>query len=137
MFGWTILNTYGSVQEIFNCGGLLLICSFISKAPNCNIFIVELWAICKGMNVTLHGYAWVEFGLLSIVKMVNREQAYVLEVADCLRLPALGCTILNTDVSVRETSCCGGLLRRQRSSYLWLHIEWLPQHLYSRAMGNM
>ncbi|KAM1392084.1 hypothetical protein ACFX2I_019714 [Malus domestica] len=94
-FGWTKLNTDGSVREISGCGGLfrvykgLPICSFISNALNNNIFIVELWAICKGLDVGLRlgiPRIGVESDSLSVVKTVNREQAYSLEATNYLRL---------------------------------------------------
>lgn len=94
-FGWTKLITDGSVREIFGCGGQfrdhksLPICGFISNVPNNNIFIVELWAICKGLDVGLRlgiPRIWVGSDSLSVVKTVNQEQAYGLEASNYLRL---------------------------------------------------
>ncbi|KAB2627884.1 hypothetical protein D8674_032679 [Pyrus ussuriensis x Pyrus communis] len=86
-FRWTKLNTDRSVREISGYGGLfrdhigLPIYGFISNAPNNNIFIVELCAICKGLDVGLRlgiPTILVEFDSLSVVKTVNQEQAYKL-----------------------------------------------------------
>ncbi|KAK7301092.1 hypothetical protein RJT34_11952 [Clitoria ternatea] len=83
-FGWTKLNTDGSIQrETASFGGLLRdykgepLCAFVSKAPPGDIFLVELWAIWRGLVLSLHlgiKAIWVESDSMSVVKTVNKKQ---------------------------------------------------------------
>ncbi|RDY06292.1 putative ribonuclease H protein, partial [Mucuna pruriens] len=83
-FGWTKLNTDGSIhRETASFGGLLRnyrgepICAFVSKAPQGDVFLVELWAIWRGLVLSLGlgiKAIWVESDSMSVVKTVNREQ---------------------------------------------------------------
>ncbi|KAL2317600.1 hypothetical protein Fmac_031476 [Flemingia macrophylla] len=83
-FGWTKLNTDGSLhRETASFGGLLRdyrgepICAFVSKAPQGDVFLVELWAIWRGL-VLSSGLGikaiWVESDSMSVVKTVNKKQ---------------------------------------------------------------
>jgi len=83
-FGWTKLNTDGSInRDTASFGGLLRdhrgepICAFVSKVPQGDVFLVELWAIWRGL-VLCGGLGikaiWVESDSLSVVKTVNRKQ---------------------------------------------------------------
>ncbi|TKY56347.1 HVA22 protein a [Spatholobus suberectus] len=83
-FGWTKLNTDGSIhKETASFGGLLRdyrgtpICAFVSKAPQGDVFLVELWAIWRGLVLSLGlgiKAIWVESDSMSVVKTVNRKQ---------------------------------------------------------------
>lgn len=83
-FGWTKLNTDGSLhRETASFGGLLRdyrgepICAFVSKAPQGDVFFVELWAIWRGLVLSLGlgiKSIWVESDSMSVVKTVNRKQ---------------------------------------------------------------
>lgn len=85
-FGWTKLNTDGSVDRgNASLGGLLRdhkgnpICAFVSKAPRDDIFSVELWAIWRGLVLALGlgvRVIWVESDSMSAVKTINKEQSY-------------------------------------------------------------
>ncbi|BAT81689.1 hypothetical protein LR48_Vigan07g122200 [Vigna angularis] len=83
-FGWTKLNTDGSInRDSASFGGLLRdytgepICAFVSKVPQGDVFLVELWAIWRGL-VLCWGLGikaiWVESDSMSVVKTVNRKQ---------------------------------------------------------------
>ncbi|KAK7372937.1 hypothetical protein VNO80_06328 [Phaseolus coccineus] len=83
-FGWTKLNTDGSINgDIASFGGLLRdyrgepMCAFVSKVPQGDVFLVELWAIWRGL-VLCGGLGikaiWVESDSMSVVKTVNRKQ---------------------------------------------------------------
>ncbi|GMI77360.1 hypothetical protein HRI_001405300 [Hibiscus trionum] len=78
------LNTDGSVNaENSSFGGLFRdhkgepLCAFVSKAPQDDTFLVELWAIWRGL-VLASGLEikaiWVESDSQSVVKTINREQ---------------------------------------------------------------
>ncbi|KAK7385405.1 hypothetical protein VNO78_31122 [Psophocarpus tetragonolobus] len=83
-FGWTKLNTDGSIHKgTASFGGLLRdyrgkpICAFVSKAPQGDVFLVELWAIWRGLVLSLGlgiKAIWVESDSMSVVKTVNRKQ---------------------------------------------------------------
>lgn len=83
-FGWTKLNTDGSVnKETAAFGGLLRdhrgepICGFVSKAPQGDIFLVELWAIWRGLVLSFGlgiKSIWVESDSMSVVKTINKMQ---------------------------------------------------------------
>lgn len=83
-FGWTKLNTDGSVnRETAGFGGLLRdyqgkpICAFVSKAPQGDTFLVELWAIWRGLVLSFHleiKSIWVESDSKSVVNTINRIQ---------------------------------------------------------------
>lgn len=83
-FGWTKLNTDGSVnKETAGFGGLLRdyrgepICAFVSKAPQGDTFLVELWAIWRGLVLSLGlgiKSIWVESDSMSVVKTINKLQ---------------------------------------------------------------
>lgn len=83
-FGWTKLNTDGSIQrEAAGFGGLLRdhkgepICAFVSKAPQGDVFLVELWAIWRGLVLSLGlgiKEIWVESDSMSVVNTINRKQ---------------------------------------------------------------
>ncbi|XP_050214265.1 uncharacterized protein LOC126665493 [Mercurialis annua] len=92
--GWIKLNTDGSIdREYAGFGGLLrdyngdAICGFVSKAALNDIFLVELWAIWRGL-VLASGLGikviWVESDSLSAVKTINKEQSYSQRAAECL-----------------------------------------------------
>ncbi|CAK8537652.1 unnamed protein product [Lathyrus sativus] len=83
-FGWTKLNTDGSVnRETAGFGGLLRdyrgepICAFVSKAPQGDTFLVELWAIWRGLVLSFGlgiKSIWVESDSASVVNTINRIQ---------------------------------------------------------------
>ncbi|CAL5417932.1 uncharacterized protein LOC114269753 isoform X1 [Camellia sinensis] len=85
-FGWTKLNTDGSVgRDNASFGGLLRdyngdpICAYVSKIPINDIFLVELLAIWRGLVLALGQgikVIWVESDSLSVVKTINKEQTY-------------------------------------------------------------
>ncbi|KAJ1421326.1 Zinc finger C2H2 superfamily [Sesbania bispinosa] len=82
--GWTKLNTDGSIhRETAGFGGLLRdyrgepICAFVSKAPQGDVFLVELWAIWRGLVLSLGlgiKSIWVESDSMSVVKTINKKQ---------------------------------------------------------------
>ncbi|CAL5430648.1 unnamed protein product [Camellia sinensis] len=91
--GWIKLNTDGSIRggrnnvRITSYGGLLRdynglpICAYVSSVlpPKDvhNIFVVELWAIWRGlMHAFKLGikYIWIESDSLSVVKTIKKEQ---------------------------------------------------------------
>lgn len=93
-FGWTKLNTDGSIdRENAGFGGLLRnyngdpICAYVSKAHQNDIFLVELWAIWRGL-VLASGLGikaiWVESDSLSVVKTINKKQPYSSRAGSCL-----------------------------------------------------
>ncbi|KAK7321280.1 hypothetical protein VNO77_31765 [Canavalia gladiata] len=94
-FGWTKLNTDGSIHRATaSFGGLLRdykgepICAFVSKAPQGDIFLVELWAIWRGL-VLSSGLGikaiWVESDSMSVVKTVNKRQPSCPKADSCLK----------------------------------------------------
>ncbi|XP_054788960.1 uncharacterized protein LOC129294566 isoform X2 [Prosopis cineraria] len=94
-FGWIKLNTDGSIhKENASFGGLLRdykgepLCAFVSKVPQGDIFLVELWAIWRGL-VLAWGQGikiiWVESDSLSVVKTINKEQPSGVKAGRCLR----------------------------------------------------
>ncbi|XP_028802241.1 uncharacterized protein LOC114757379 [Neltuma alba] len=83
-FGWTKLNTDGSIhKQNASFGGLLRdyrgepLCAFVCRVPQGDIFLVELWAIWRGL-VLAWGQGikviWVESDSMSVVKSINKEQ---------------------------------------------------------------
>lgn len=94
-FGWTKLNTDGSVdQENARLGGLLRaykgdpICGYVSKSPVDDIFLVELYAIWRGLVLALGlriREIWVESDSMSVVKTINRQQSYNSRASSCLK----------------------------------------------------
>ncbi|XP_058221214.1 uncharacterized protein LOC131331343 isoform X1 [Rhododendron vialii] len=84
--GWIKLNTDGSVdRENARFGGLLRgykgdpICGYVSKSPVDDIFLVELWAIWRGLVLALRlgiRVIWVESDSMSVVKTINKQQSY-------------------------------------------------------------
>ncbi|KAF5740135.1 hypothetical protein HS088_TW11G00201 [Tripterygium wilfordii] len=95
VFGWTKLNTDGSIDgEHIGFGGLLRdhkgdpVCAFVSKAYQDDIFFVELWAIWRGLVLALSlgiKVIWVESDSMSVVKTINREQGYGAKAHNCLK----------------------------------------------------
>ncbi|XP_050377696.1 uncharacterized protein LOC126794942 [Argentina anserina] len=93
--GWTKLNTDGSVDPgNSGFGGLLRnskgepICAFVSKALGDDIFLVELWAIWRGLVLASSlgiKELWVESDSLSVVKTINRDQPYSFKASSCLK----------------------------------------------------
>ncbi|KAL6184541.1 hypothetical protein ACLB2K_045942 [Fragaria x ananassa] len=93
--GWTKLNTDGSVDPgNAGFGGLLRnykgepICAFVSKALGDDTFLVELWAIWRGLVLASSlgiKVLWVESDSLSVVKTINRDQPYSLKASSCLK----------------------------------------------------
>ncbi|KAA8538198.1 hypothetical protein F0562_027806 [Nyssa sinensis] len=94
-FGWTKLNTDGSIdKDNAGFGGLFRdykgnpICAYVSKAPRDDIFLVELWAVWRGLVLALSlgiKVIWVESDSLSVVKSINREQPYRPKASSCLK----------------------------------------------------
>ncbi|KAF7817047.1 putative transcription factor C2H2 family [Senna tora] len=94
-FGWTKLNTDGSInKENAGFGGLLRdhkgepLCAFVSKVPQGDIFLVELWAIWRGLVLALGlgiKVIWVESDSMSVVKTINKEQPPCLRACSCIR----------------------------------------------------
>lgn len=94
-FGWVKLNTDGSIdRENAGFGGLLrdykgdAICAFVSKASGDDIFMVELWAIWRGLVLALGlgiKIVWVESDSMSVVKTINRKQPYSGKADSCLK----------------------------------------------------
>ena len=92
--GWTKLNTDGSIdRENAGFGGLLRdhngdpICAYVSKAHQNDIFLVELWAVWRGLVLASRlgiKAIWVESDSMSVVKTINREQPYSSRVGSCL-----------------------------------------------------
>ncbi|OIW02536.1 hypothetical protein TanjilG_12850 [Lupinus angustifolius] len=93
-FGWMKLNTDGSLNnEIAGFGGLLRdhmgepICAYVSKAPQGDVFLVELWAIWRGLVLSLSlgiTALWVESDSMSVVKTINKEQPSCPKAYGCL-----------------------------------------------------
>ncbi|KAE9605954.1 putative transcription factor C2H2 family [Lupinus albus] len=93
-FGWIKLNTDGSIHdEIAGFGGLLRdhmgepICAYVSKAPQGDVFLVELWAIWRGLVLSLSlgiTALWVESDSMSVVKTINKEQPSCSKAYGCL-----------------------------------------------------
>lgn len=93
--GWTKLNTDGSIdRDNAGFGGLFRdckgdpICAYVSKAPRHDIFLVELWAIWRGLVLALGigiRVLWVESDSLSVVKTINRKQPYGPKAHSCLK----------------------------------------------------
>lgn len=94
-FGWTKLNTDGSIhKENAGFGGLLRdykgepLCAFVSKVAQGDIFLVELWAIWRGLVLALGlgiKVIWVESDSMSVVKTINKEQPSSLKAGSCVR----------------------------------------------------
>lgn len=94
-FGWIKLNTDGSIDsENAGIGGLFrdyegnAICGFVSKASGHDIFLVELWAIWRGLVLALNLHiqvVWVESDSLSVVNTINRQQPYSGKADACLK----------------------------------------------------
>ncbi|KAJ6304718.1 hypothetical protein OIU78_020314 [Salix suchowensis] len=94
-FGWIKLNTDGSIDsENAGIGGLFrdyegnAICGFVSKATGHDIFLVELWAIWRGLVLALNLHiqvVWVESDSLSVVNTINRQQPYSGKADACLK----------------------------------------------------
>lgn len=93
--GWRKLNTDGSInQENAGFGGILrdhrgdAICGFVSKVSRDDIFMVELWAVWRGL-VLAFGLGsealWVESDSMSVVKTINKEQPYNAKASRCLQ----------------------------------------------------
>lgn len=89
------LNTDGSVDpENSGFGGLFRdykgdpLCAYVSKAPQDDIFLVELWAVWRGL-VLASGLGikviWVESDSKSVVKTINLEQPYSAKSSSCLK----------------------------------------------------
>ncbi|XP_022728530.1 uncharacterized protein LOC111283982 isoform X2 [Durio zibethinus] len=89
------LNTDGSVDpENSGFAGLFRdykgdpLCAFVSKAPQDDTFLVELWAIWRGL-VLASGLGikviWVESDSMSVVKTINRQQPYSTKSSRCLK----------------------------------------------------
>ncbi|GLT60581.1 hypothetical protein SLA2020_333420 [Shorea laevis] len=79
---------------ILGFGGLLRnhkgdpICAFVSKAPRDDVFLVELWAIWRGLVLALSlgvKLIWVESDSLPVVKTINRKQHYGTKASQCLK----------------------------------------------------
>lgn len=93
-FGWTKLNTDGSVdRENAGLGGLLRdckgdpICAYVSKVSQGDIFLVELWAVWRGLILASGlgiNVIWVESDSMSVVKTINREWSYSSKASSCL-----------------------------------------------------
>ncbi|XP_052203637.1 uncharacterized protein LOC127808938 isoform X2 [Diospyros lotus] len=92
--GWMKLNADGSVdRDHAGFGGLLRdhrgspICAYASKAPRGDIFLVELWAIWRGLVLAVGlgiKAIWVESDSMSVVKTINKEQPYSPRASSCL-----------------------------------------------------
>ncbi|XVE55629.1 hypothetical protein DITRI_Ditri03aG0174000 [Diplodiscus trichospermus] len=94
--GWIKLNTDGSAAdpEKSSFGGLFRdyngdpLCAFVSKAPQDDTFLVELWAIWRGLVLASSlgiKVLWVESDSESVVKTINREQPYNAKSSSCLK----------------------------------------------------
>ncbi|KAI9200652.1 hypothetical protein LWI28_011232 [Acer negundo] len=94
-FGWTKLNTDGSVdRHNAGFGGLLRdhmgepICAFVSKAHCDDIFLVELWAVWRGLVLASNlgiKVIWVESDSQSVVKTINKKQSFSAKAESCLK----------------------------------------------------
>ncbi|CAA3008572.1 uncharacterized protein LOC111396815 isoform X2 [Olea europaea subsp. europaea] len=94
-FGWTKLNTDGSIdKENAGFGGLFrdyrgnAVCAYVSKYPGDDIFLAELRAIWRGLIVALGlgiKVIWVESDSMSVVKTINKEQPYGPKASSCLK----------------------------------------------------
>lgn len=93
-FGWTKLNTDGSVDpENAGFGGLLRdyrgepICAFVTKAQCDDVFLVELSAVWRGL-VLASGLGirviWVESDSESVVETINRLRGFNVKASSCL-----------------------------------------------------
>ncbi|CAK9163640.1 unnamed protein product [Ilex paraguariensis] len=93
--GWTKLNSDGSLERgNGSFGGLLRdnkgnpICGYVSKAPQKDIFLVELWAVWRGIVLALGlgiKVIWIESDSMSVVKTINKEQSYGPKASSCLK----------------------------------------------------
>lgn len=93
-FGCMKLNTDGyKDKDGSGFGGLLRdykgdpICAYASKASHGDIFMVELWAIWRGLVLALSlriDTIWIESDSLSVVKTINRNQPHGPKPSDCL-----------------------------------------------------
>lgn len=94
-FGWTKLNTDGYIdKDGAGFGGLFRdykgdpICAYASKAPRDNIFLVELWAVWRGLVLALSlkiNAIWVESDSISVVNTINKNQPYGPKPISCLK----------------------------------------------------
>lgn len=93
--GWVKLNTDGSVdRQNSGFGGLLRdhrgspICAFVSKAHHDDVFLVELWAVWRGLVLASRlrlKWIWVESDSESVVKTINKKQPYNAKATTCLK----------------------------------------------------
>ncbi|KAH7567633.1 hypothetical protein ACOSP7_010350 [Xanthoceras sorbifolium] len=94
-FGCTKLNTDGSVdRQNAGFGGLFRdyrgepICAFVSKAHCEDTFLVELWAVWRGLVLASRlgiKVIWVESDSQSVVKTINKKQPYSAKAGSCLK----------------------------------------------------
>lgn len=88
------LNTDGYIdKDGSGFGGLFRnykgdpICAYASKASHDDIFMVELWAIWRGLVLALSlriDKIWIESDSLSVVNTINRKQPHGPKPSDCL-----------------------------------------------------
>lgn len=88
------LNTDGYIdKDGSGFGGLLRdykgdpICAYASKASHQDIFMVELWAIWRGLVLAVSlrvDTIWIESDSLSVVNTINKEQTHGPKPRDCL-----------------------------------------------------
>ncbi|WOH07011.1 hypothetical protein DCAR_0626440 [Daucus carota subsp. sativus] len=88
------LNTDGYIdKDGSGFGGLFRnykgdpICAYASKASHDDIFMVELWAIWRGLVLALSlkiDTIWIESDSLSVVNTINRKQPHGPKPSDCL-----------------------------------------------------
>lgn len=93
--GWVKVNTDGSVdRQNSGFGGLLRdhrgfpIYAFVSKAYYDDVFLVELWAVWRGLVLASRlgfKYIWVESDSQSVVKTINRKQPFNARASTCLK----------------------------------------------------
>lgn len=88
------LNTDGYIdKDGSGFGGLIRdhkgepICAYASKASHDDIFMVELWAIWRGLVLALSlkiDTIWIESDSLSVVNTINRKQPHGPKPSNCL-----------------------------------------------------
>ncbi|KAL8096328.1 hypothetical protein AgCh_037333 [Apium graveolens] len=93
-FGCMKLNTDGYIdKDGSGFGGLLRdykgepICAYASKASHDDIFMVELWAIWRGLVLALSlkiNTIWIESDSLSVVNTINKKQSHGPKPSNCL-----------------------------------------------------